>query len=95
MLFAHSTLEAVSVKRMTLLPVFSTKVPLLRAVAFQSSSIRYRVNGAIATRWLSFVVPSARGWKSRDILVNRGDLQFKGADQIKGQCGVESIEYSE
>lgn len=69
MLFARSILETVSVERATSLLIYAAVVPLLRAVAFQSSSMRYRVNGAIATRWPSCVVPNARGWKSCDILV--------------------------
>ena len=77
------------------MPVYSMEVPLLRAVAFQSSSMRYRVNGAIATRWPSLVVPSARDWNSRDILAKRESVQYEGADKIKWQCDAEAIDCSE
>lgn len=37
--------------------------------AFQSSSHRYRVKGAIATRCSNLVGPTERGWKRRDIVL--------------------------
>jgi len=42
--------------------------PLLIGVALQSSSMRNRVNGAIAIRWPKSIVPSLTGLNSRDIL---------------------------
>jgi hypothetical protein len=40
----------------------------------------------MATRWPSFVVPSARGWKSRDILANRGSFSAKVQKRSSGSA---------
>jgi hypothetical protein len=48
--------------------------------AFQSSSNRYRVKGAIATRCSSWVGPTARGWNRRDIVVDSLSVMRDDAD---------------
>jgi hypothetical protein len=49
-------------------------LPLLIEVAFHSSSMRYRVKGAIATRCPSFTVPTLNGWNSFDMIAQRGTI---------------------
>jgi hypothetical protein len=48
--------------------------------AFQSSSNRYRVKGAIATRCSSWVGPTARGWNRRDIVIDFLSVMRDDAD---------------
>jgi len=49
--------------------------------------MRYRVNGAIATRWPNFTSPTVNGWKSFVILaVDVGTTEDEGgSDQVVSQ----------